>query len=525
MRILALLALSTGSAWALEPAIDVGAQGGVVVFDTLDSLGAAWTNADGSRPPLTWYAMPRVGFWFNQHLGIEAESGIFGGGLRHYDNKYMGFTPRLNFAGNAMPDKPVQLIVNAGFGAFIRNVENVDAVGDIIGSAPVAGLFDVGAGLKVPLGSKGVDSNGDDKVDTWTPTSPLYLRADARGLLTFANQVPNLEGEFVHWEFTLGLGLHFDLTKDSDGDGLKDPKDGCPADPEDMDSFEDGDGCPELDNDKDGVPDASDGAPNDAEDPDNFEDADGVPDPDNDKDGFLDADDACPLKEGVETAKGCPDADGDTFRDGQDECPTVFGVAAFNGCPDTDGDGLPDPKDECPTEKGEEKAYGCPDTDGDRVPNFRDKCPDKPAAAKINPKKSDGCPSRVFVSADSIVILEKVFFDTGKATIQAKSFGLLDDVAKTLVDNPSIKKIEVQGHTDDVGEAAANEKLSQDRAASVMKYLISKGVAESSLVAKGYGESKPIADNTTTTGRADNRRVEFVILEQEASGHWEDKKE
>jgi outer membrane protein OmpA-like peptidoglycan-associated protein len=265
------------------------------------------------------------------------------------------------------------------------------------------------------------------------------------------------------------------------------------------------------------VLDGADGAPNDAEDPDGFEDADGVPDPDNDQDGVLDRDDLCPLVKGEMITAGCPDADADGIADKDDACPTVPGIAAFRGCPDTDGDGLPDPKDECPTEPGPADAMGCPDRDGDMVPDKRDKCPDKPANKGADPRRSDGCPSRVFVAKDKIEITETVLFDTGKATIKSASFGLLDDVAKVLVDNPTIKKVRVEGHTDDRGDDAKNLLLSDNRAKAIQDYLVKKGVAADRLEYKGYGETAPIGDNTTDAGRALNRRVVFTITVQEAA--------
>ncbi|MEZ4318953.1 MAG: OmpA family protein [Myxococcota bacterium] len=124
-------------------------------------------------------------------------------------------------------------------------------------------------------------------------------------------------------------------------------------------------------------------------------------------------------------------------------------------------------------------------------------------------------PTKVRVEAEAIVILEKVFFDTGKATIQERSHALLDEVAGVIVAN-RIAKVEVQGHTDDRGKDDANLKLSQDRADAVKAYLMEHEVAGDVLVAKGYGETAPVADNKNATGRSANRRVEFVILQQAA---------
>ncbi len=246
---------------------------------------------------------------------------------------------------------------------------------------------------------------------------------------------------------------------DIDGDGILDDVDKCPRVPEDLDGFEDEDGCPEDDNDADGIADKVDSCPMIPEDRDGFEDTDGCPDPDNDNDGIADKIDACPSE---------PE-DKDNFED-DDGCPD----------PDNDKDGIPDVADKCPLEPG--------------VP-------------------PDGCPKKyvnVVVTDTKIEIKQTVYFDTNKATIKKVSFGLLNEVAQALKDNPKIK-VEVGGHTDSQGNDNSNLKLSQNRANSVRKYLIGQGVAAERMTAKGYGENVMIADNRTADGRAQNRRVEFVI--------------
>jgi outer membrane protein OmpA-like peptidoglycan-associated protein len=278
------------------------------------------------------------------------------------------------------------------------------------------------------------------------------------------------------------------IVRDTDKDGLLDPVDACPIDPEDMDGFEDTDGCPDSDNDADGIADPADGCPMDPEDVDGFEDTDGCPELDNDKDGVKDLVDLCPL---------------------------VPGLEEFLGCPDTDKDGIPDSDDQCPDQAGPRETGGCPDTDKDLVPDFRDACPRDPKPPEEDPATSDGCPKRVYIIGTTIHIGEKVFFETGKAVIKPESFGLLDEVAKLLVDHREIRKIEVAGHTDDVGSAAYNLKLSQQRADSVAKYIMGKGVAKERVTSKGYGEGSPIDTNRTDAGKSNNRRVEFQILQQD----------
>lgn len=287
------------------------------------------------------------------------------------------------------------------------------------------------------------------------------------------------------------LGYHFPgkvPVQDIDKDGILDDTDACVEIMEDIDQFKDTDGCPEPDNDADGMLDASDGCPMVAEDVDGYQDDDGCPDLDNDKDGL---------------------------PDNKDQCPDTAGTLDMNGCPDRDGDKIVDMQDECPTEAGPLATRGCPDRDTDLVPDKRDKCPDVAKDPREDPARSDGCPKRVIVTDGKIEILDKVFFDTGKTTIKSQSFPLLDQVAKTLNDNLDITKIEVAGHTDTDGDDAKNLKLSQGRAEAVVAYLVSKGHVDAArLTAMGYGETRPIDTNSTTVGKANNRRVEFVIKGQ-----------
>jgi outer membrane protein OmpA-like peptidoglycan-associated protein len=280
---------------------------------------------------------------------------------------------------------------------------------------------------------------------------------------------------------------------DRDGDGLLDDRDDCPDEPEDKDGFEDEDGCPDLDNDKDGIPDTGDRCPNDPEDKDGFEDDDGCAEPDNDHDGVLDGDDGCINVPGPKENRGCPvtekDRDHDTILDPDDACPDVPGVRAFKGCADTDKDGIPDPQDKCPKEP--ETINGIDDEDG---------CPDKGETS-------------VQVTGERIAILEKVYFDVNKATIQARSYKLLDQVASVLKAHQELLKIRIEGHTDSDGADEMNLALSERRCEAVLQYLVDKGVEAERLAPKGYGETKPIAPNTTKANKEKNRRVEFIIAE------------
>ena len=290
------------------------------------------------------------------------------------------------------------------------------------------------------------------------------------------------------YRLALSLGYRNDGGPgDLDGDGLTDDVDRCIEDPEDFDRYQDADGCPEPDNDGDGLLDAVDECPDEPEDIDGWQDGDGCPDPDN---------------------------DGDGIPDGGDDCPDVAGPAETNGCPDRDGDGLADDYDQCPDEPGPLATEGCPDRDGDRVPDHRDECPDEPIDAKADPRRSNGCPTKVIVTTEAIVITEKVYFRTGRSTIKPVSYPILDEVAAVLTQFDDIELVEVAGHTDSDGSDESNLKLSQARAEAVKTYLEKKGIEASRLQAKGYGESVPVDTNDTSEGKANNRRVEFVIQEQ-----------
>ncbi|MBI1948375.1 MAG: OmpA family protein [Deltaproteobacteria bacterium] len=284
---------------------------------------------------------------------------------------------------------------------------------------------------------------------------------------------------------------------------------------------------PMLDRDGDGVNDDVDRAPDDPEDKDGFEDQDGAPEPDNDRDGVLDGSDRCPNEAGMSSFHGCPpppvlDKDGDGINDDVDGAPDQpedkDGFEDGNGIPDPDNDkdGVLDVDDRCPFEPGIADEQGCPlvDTDKDGVVDRADNCP-----AEAGPVDNQGCPAAkkqlVVVTREALKILDMVYFDTGKATIQPRSFPLLDQVAGIIVEKTWIKQVRVEGHTDSQGVPDKNQKLSDARANSVRDYLIKKGVDGSRLVAQGFGQDKPIASNDTARGRASNRRVEFKVVEAE----------
>ncbi|TNF26745.1 MAG: OmpA family protein [Deltaproteobacteria bacterium] len=255
-----------------------------------------------------------------------------------------------------------------------------------------------------------------------------------------------------------------------------------------------------------------------------------------DEDGVPDEEDACPDVHGVPALKGCPDKDGDGVTDSEDSCPDIAGVAALSGCPDKDGDGITDGADKCPDEAGPQSHQGCPppppDTDGDGIIDAEDLCPadpGKPIMKGCPDKDGDGiadkddrCPDQAGVPSEQGCLpkeveerftgsIKGITFATGTAKIRTTSFKLLDDAVKALEAYPTLR-LEVSGHTDDQGDDADNQKLSEDRANAVRNYLIDKGIDGGRLVAIGYGETRPVADNKTKKGRAENRRIEFRMI-------------
>ena len=220
-------------------------------------------------------------------------------------------------------------------------------------------------------------------------------------------------------------------------------------------------------------------------------------------------------------AKGCPlDTDHDGVPDYRDACADTpaeaRGMVDENGCPiDSDHDGVADYQDACPNTDpraiGFVDAHGCElDSDGDGVPDYMDECP---FVAGISANK--GCPE---IKREVRQLLQKAMqgieFESGKATIKKKSYPLLDQIAQIFIENDNYI-IEVQGHTDNTGNADVNKKLSEQRAIAVMQYLVNKGVAAERMTAVGYGHDVPIADNKTAAGRQKNRRVEFKITFEE----------
>ena len=233
--------------------------------------------------------------------------------------------------------------------------------------------------------------------------------------------------------------------------------------------------------------------------------------PDRDHDSITDLEDLCPANVGPRENKGCPDSDKDGLFDYIDECPLVAGPIENKGCPwpDSDGDGILDKDDDCPQLAGPKENGGCPykDSDNDGLLDKDDDCPNTPG-----PKSNKGCP---VIEKEVIEVLKTAFnnleFEVAKDVILAGSFTSLDELAGVLMKKPSWK-LEITGHTDNAGDDASNLILSKKRAEAVKNYLVSKGIDATRFVINYFGETKPIADNSTTEGRAKNRRVEMKIV-------------
>jgi outer membrane protein OmpA-like peptidoglycan-associated protein len=270
-------------------------------------------------------------------------------------------------------------------------------------------------------------------------------------------------------------GLTFNLgdKKDADNDGVGDRKDICANTPAGVSVDENG--CP-LDKDKDGVADYLDKCPDVA----GLASLNGCPDLD--KDGVTDSADKCPdTKSGTKVdATGCPmDTDNDGVENGIDNCPDVAGSASLNGCPDGDGDGVADNDDRCPTEKGTIENKGCPEI-----------------------AKKD---------IERITYLgSKIFFENNSAKLKVGSLVQLDELL-AIINKYDASNLTIEGHADSNGSDALNLELSQKRTESVKEYLTQKGIAETRITAIGFGETKPIATNSTVLGRAKNRRVELKM--------------
>ena len=274
-----------------------------------------------------------------------------------------------------------------------------------------------------------------------------------------------------HWQHSIGLSVKFG-GKDTDGDGIYDKDDECPE----VAGLEAFNGCP-----------------------------------DSDGDGIKDGDDNCPNEAGLAEFNGCPDSDGDGVADNADNCPNTPGLASLAGCPDADGDGVTDGSDNCPNDAGPAANNGCPwpDGDGDGVLDKDDQCPNEAGTVANN-----GCPEVVAPTEEVMATLNSyartILFDTGKSSFKDETMPVLAAMVAIFKEYPKAD-FTIGGHTDSVGSATSNQKLSERRANAVRDHLIANGISADRLTAVGYGEEFPIDSNKTRSGRANNRRVEVKL--------------
>lgn len=426
------------------------------------------------------------------------------GGLGNFNS---GFTSALiNFRFNILgPQSFIRPYLLVGGGAILFDKDLTITKKQVDYAAP-----SFGGGINLKLGQS-VMLNLQETF--------LYSTADDK------DNYPAAKANDMYLFHTVGITFNFGNKNDADKDGISDYRDKCPDTPASV--AVDKAGCP-LDKDGDGVADYLDECPDIS----GFTALKGCPDKDGD--GIADKDDNCPDVKGSAAFKGCPDKDGDSIADNDDRCPDVAGPVALKGCPDSDKDGVADlddkcldtkagykvdaigctldndkdgiinEEDACPDKAGNSALKGCPDTDGDGVADNEDRCP-----TLIGTIANKGCPEMAIADVKKITqIASKIFFETNSDKLKVASLAQLDELAEILKRYEAANLI-IEGHADSQGEDAFNLTLSQKRTESVKTYLMEKGIMESRLTATGFGESKPIADNNTSLGRAKNRRVEL----------------
>jgi OmpA-OmpF porin, OOP family len=409
----------------------------------------------------------RLGWMFSPILGLEAAGGwspatedIDNGAdvtFYHASGNLIVTPYRWSFGGP---------FISGGGGYVVRN--NSDAPDDLH-----FGTLDVAGGWIAWLNDR------------------IGIRLEARNILSIPHhnyQAANKNDAI----FTGGISFAFGGTpRDADGDGVSDRKDACPDTP--AGAHVDVKGCPT--------------------------DADG--------DGVFDGIDTCPdtPKGAKVNATGCPtDGDGDGVYDGLDKCADTPKGAKVDatGCPtDGDRDGVFDGLDKCPDTPAGAKvdASGCPmDSDGDGIYDGLDKCPGTGPGLKVD---KDGCPIEVTEKETELldtgmIRLNNINFETAKADLSPDSYPTLDIVGQLLSKWPQLQ-IEIGGHTDSRGSDKYNQTLSDQRAHSVLNYILQKfpDLKASQYTAKGYGEGSPLVPNDSPLNMAKNRRVEFKVLNKD----------
>jgi outer membrane protein OmpA-like peptidoglycan-associated protein len=472
-----LAATFTTKAQTVDKKWNVGLHGGIIQYN--GDLGRDWYKSDKS---MYGFAGISVSRYLLKYLDINA---LYTRGTLGYDSGVTGFKSdfshisanlRFNIIGS---DHVVSPYVFGGIGAILFDRQLNFHKRKIDTTFPVFGggiNFRLSPVVSLNFQETFVATNNDSRDGIVSGKKDDYLMHMA------------------------GITFNFGSKKDADNDGVSDHNDACPDTPAGV--AVDKKGCP-LDRDGDGVADYLDKCPDAA----GTVLMNGCPDKDND--GVTDADDRCPNIAGTIALKGCPDADNDGVADIDDKCPNSKAGSKVDadGCAlDNDKDGVLNDEDRCPDTYGPASLKGCPDTDGDGIADIDDRCPN--AKGTIENK---GCPEIAQKDVVRITYIgSKIFFENNSDKLKVASLVLLDELV-TILNRYDAANLFIDGHTDSNGSDAFNITLSQKRTNSVRGYLISKGISDARLTATGFGESKPIATNKTSLGRAKNRRVELKI--------------
>ena len=492
---LAALFIATIGFVVCTPHASQAEVGGVHVNVTPYAGFATWARDINLQDKLMYGG--RLGLGLGKTFGIEGTYGLSstdtqqGAGTKSYVQSSVGDPVSADFthmAGdlqiNLAPSSSINPYIFGGYGSHKIDIEGP---GDESYSGP-----NFGGGFKMHFSPR------------------TALRLEARDMMFgFTDEektAPGTAPDGQQHNLVYTGGLQFSLggtttSLDTDGDGVQDKKDECPNTP--AGCVVDAKGCP-VDSDGDGV-------------------CDGV--------------DMCPgTASGVKVdEKGCAmDSDGDGVPDGVDQCantPAGCQVDA-NGCPvDSDRDGICDGLDQCANTPSGARVdeKGCPtDSDGDGVSDGIDVCPNTPTGARVD---AAGCPIEISVQEQELldkgmITARNIYFDTAKSTLKPESEQTLRELCTILQQWPTLK-IEVGGHTDSQGGDAYNQKLSEERAAAVREWDRANcpGLMQDNFSSAGYGEKQPVASNGTAKGRAQNRRVEFKVLNPEELKRLKERRE
>jgi len=394
----------------------------------------------------------------------------------------------------------------------------------------VAGLGDIGVSSSTDALGSDMDWAIHAGLGTKIPINEkLGLRFDVRYL--FADRNTSLATPGGHTEALVGINYKLTPDGDEDGDGFVDSKDACPDKEETVNDWADDDGCP------DALADMNI----------HVQDSDGVAIFDvvitqdgneigrTDKNGNLVVSGAMPdstvalvgshfhmvadVSKSVELVEGANDAmlvtewlPGRVRVVTRNEAgPILDAAASFIGPKEREASLVDDGDQVFFLAPGEWSIIVAAATFGTERRDL-EIGPDEDSLVVIEVELE---PAKVEVTKEEMVILEKILFEVGSSGVDKASLGLIQEIANNIVNHGEINKVEIHGHTDSSGPASTNRKLSQARVEAVVAQLVKDGVDEAILVAIGHGEDDPIADNKTEEGRAENRRVQFLITEQE----------